>query len=157
MSAWTFLLRYRAKVILGAVFLVATNALALVIPYLLGRTIEALRAPDPAAHVASLAIWMIVFAAAQAVVRIGSRTLLFNAAREAEADLRSALFKHLMTLDPGYYRSHPVGDVMSRMTSDVQTVRAMWGPGILNVVNTSVLFVAALVLMLTIDPWLTLW
>ena len=157
MSAWTFLLRYRAKVILGAIFLVATNALALVIPYLLGRTIEALRAPDPAAHVPWLALWMIVFAAAQAFVRIASRTLLFNAAREAEADLRSALFKHLMTLDPGYYRSHPVGDVMSRMTSDVQTVRAMWGPGILNVVNTSVLFFAALALMLTIDPWLTLW
>jgi ATP-binding cassette subfamily B protein len=157
MSAWSFLLRYRAKVLLGAFLLVATNGLALVIPYLLGRTIEALRGDDPASTVPVLALAMIGFAVAQAFTRIGSRISLFNAARQAEADLRSSLFAHLMTLDPGYYRAHPVGDVMSRMTSDVQTVRAMWGPGILNLVNTSVLFVAALVLMVGIDPWLTLW
>jgi ATP-binding cassette subfamily B multidrug efflux pump len=156
-NAWTYLGRYRARLITGSALLLATNGLALAIPYLLGRTIDALRGADPAGEVPRLAMWMIGLAAAQAVARIGSRILLFNAARMAEADLRSALFAHLMKLEPSYYRSHPVGDVMSRLTSDVQTVRAMWGPGILNLVNTTMLFGAALFLMLGIDPWLTLW
>ena len=156
-GAWSFLFRYRARLVTGALMLVATNAFALAIPWLLGRTIDAMRGPDPAGDVPRLALAMIAMAVLQAVSRIGSRVSLFNAARMAEADLRSLLFGHLLTLEPAFYRGHSVGDVMSRLTNDVQTVRAMWGPGMLNVVNTAFVFTAALVLMLGIDPWLTLW
>lgn len=157
LSPWSFLGRYRANVALAAVMLICTNALALTIPWLLGRIVDALRGPDPAGQVPHLALAMMGFAVLQTVTRILSRTSLFNAARSAEADLRATLFGHLLTLEPGYYRDHPVGDVMSRLTNDVQTVRAMWGPGVLNLINTTVLFSAALVLMLRIDPWLCLW
>lgn len=154
---WGFLWHYRTRIVIGCALLVVTNAFALTIPWLLGRIIEALSGPDPADAVPPLAMAMIACAVIQATVRIGSRVALFNAARMAEADLRSQLFEHLLTLEPAYYRQHPVGDVMSRLTSDIQTVRGMWGPGLLNLVNTTVLFSVALVLMLGIDPWLTLW
>jgi len=156
-GAWTFVLRYRSRLLLGVLMLVATNGCALAIPWLLGRTIDALHGTDPAGYVPRLALGMIAIAVLQAATRIGSRIWLFNAARMAEADLRSTLFDHLLTLEPAYYRTHPVGDIMSRLTNDVQTVRAMWGPGLLNLVNTAFVFSAALVLMLGIDPWLTLW
>ena len=78
-------------------------------------------------HVPAQCGWMAVFALATAITRIFSRIWIFNAARAAEYDLRSDLFGHLMTLSPAYYREHPTGDVMSRLTNDVQTVRAMWG------------------------------
>jgi ATP-binding cassette subfamily B protein len=156
-SPWSYLRRYRVRIVLGCLALLVTNTLALTIPYLLGRTIDALREPDPADEVMRLALMMIGFAAAQAVVRVGSRIALFNAARMAEHDLRSDLFEHLMKLEPGYYRTHTTGDVMSRLTADVQTVRALWGPAILNVVNTTFVFGTAMVLMIGIDPVLTLW
>ena len=76
-----------------------------------------------------------MFAIATAMTRIASRVWIFNAARAAEYDLRSDLFGHLMTLSPGYYRDHPTGDVMSRLTNDVQTVRAMWGAGLVHLAN----------------------
>ncbi len=157
LGPWSYLFRYSGRLVTGSIMLVATNAFALAIPWLLGLTVDALRGPDPGATVPRLALWMIVMAALQAVTRIWSRVALFNAARMAEADVRSELFAHLLLLDPGFYRGHPVGDVMSRLTNDVQTVRAMWGPGLLNLVNTAFVFTAALVLMLGIDPWLTLW
>ncbi len=128
-GAWTFLFRYRARLVTGALMLVATNAFALAIPWLLGRTVDALSGPDPGGDVLPLALAMIAMAILQAVARIGSRVALFNAARMAESDLRSLLFGHLLTLEPAFYRDHPVGDVMSRLTNDVQTVRAMWGAG----------------------------
>ena len=86
-----------------------------------------------------------------------SRVWIFNAARAAEYDLRSDLFRHLLGLDLPWYRAHPTGDVMSRLTNDVQTVRAMWGAGILNVINTLAAFISVLVMMIRIDPLLTLW
>jgi ATP-binding cassette subfamily B protein len=137
--------------------LLATAALALTIPRLLGLTVEALQGESPEDSVPPLAMMMIGVAAVQAMTRIASRVLLFNAARYAEYDLRGKLFRHLLTLDSEYYRDHSTGDVMSRLTNDVQTVRAMWGPGLLNLVNTSFLFTVALTLMLRIDPVLTAW
>ncbi len=157
MSPLSPLARYKGRLLLGSVMLLGTCALALMIPWVLGRTIEALQGDDPASEVPWLALSMIGLAIAQAAVRIPSRTTLFNAARMAEYDVRSQLFSHLMKLEPAYFRDHPTGDVMSRLTNDVQTVRAMWGPGVLNLVNTAFMFTSALVLMLKVDPYLTLW
>jgi ATP-binding cassette subfamily B multidrug efflux pump len=154
---WTFILRYRGRLVSGTLMLLATNGFALAIPWLLGRAVDALGGPDPAGDVLPLAIAMAVMAILQAATRIVSRVALFNAARMAETDLRSILFGHLLTLEPAYYRAHSTGDVMSRLTNDVQTVRAMWGPGLLNLVNTVLVFTVALVLMLRMNPWLTLW
>ena len=81
MTAWSYLGRYRGRLVIGSALLLATSALALAIPYLLGRTIDALRGQDPAGEVPTLAMMMIGLAGAQAVTRIGSRVLLFNAAR----------------------------------------------------------------------------
>ena len=157
LSPWTYLRRYRGSVILGCLSLLATSALSLAVPYLLGRTIEGLRGDDPGGAVPPLALAMIGFALAQALARIASRLLLFNAARNAEFDLRSDLFGHLLVQAPSFYRKHTVGDIMSRLTTDVQTVRALWGPGVLNVVNTTFLFTTAVVLMINIDAELALW
>jgi len=71
----------------------------------------------------------------------------------AEYDLRSELFGHLMTLSPGYYRDHPTGDVMSRLTNDVQTVRRRCGArGAVHLTNAVTAFGAVLTMMLRLDP-----
>ncbi len=154
---WAVLRPYRSRVIGACIMLFCTAALALTLPKLLGRIVEALIGPEPAAQVPRLALYMVAIAVAGAATRIASRVLLFNAARMAEYDLRSTLFRHLLHLDSGFYRSNATGDIMSRLTNDVQTVRAMWGPGLLNIVNTSFLVSVALILMLQVDPVLTAW
>ncbi|HVV83079.1 MAG TPA: ABC transporter ATP-binding protein [Kofleriaceae bacterium] len=153
---WTYLLRYKRPIVGGVVMLLLTNALFLGIPYTIGRTVKALKAGDPDGIIPELALAMAGFAIATAVTRIYSRIWIFNAARAGEYDLRSDLFRHLMGLDQPYYRAHPTGDVMSRLTNDVQTVRAMWGAGILNLLNTTFAFATVLIMMVRIDPVLTL-
>ena len=154
-SSLAYLRPYGRGLVLGAVMLLATNLFGLGVPVMMGRAVDSLGDPD--APLAFLVGAMIAFAIATAITRIVSRILIFNAARGAEYDLRSQLFGHLMTLSPAYYRDHPVGDVMSRLTNDVQTVRAMWGAGLLNLVNTMIAFTTILGLMLWTDPVVTLW
>ena len=113
----------------------ATNLFFLGVPYYMSRGVQALKDGD-STTVPRAALLLIVFAIATAITRIFSRVWIFNAARAAEYDLRSDLFGHLMTLSPGYYRDHPTGDVMSRLTNDVQTVRAMWGAGLVHLANS---------------------
>jgi len=137
--------------------LLATNLLFLGVPETTRAAVNALKTAGHAGEVPRIALYMVLFAAGTALTRILSRVLIFNAARGAEYDLRSDLFGHLLTLDAGFYRKNPTGDVMSRLTNDVQTVRAMWGAGLLNVVNTTFAFVTVLIMMMRIDPIVTLW
>ncbi len=136
--------------------LALTNAAYLGVPEMLGRAVDAIGREDQS-YILGLVGWMAVFALLTAITRIASRILIFNAARAAEYDLRSDLFGHCMRLSPAYYRSHPTGDVMSRLTNDVQTVRAVWGFGIVSLGNALLAFVSVLGVMLATDPVVTLW
>nr|MBP9088954.1 ABC transporter ATP-binding protein [Kofleriaceae bacterium] len=154
-GAWSHLAAYRRSIAWGVFMLIATNGFFLGIPVTTGLVVEAIRAADYQ-RVLPLCLWMAGFALATAVTRIISRITIFNAARAAEYDLRSDLFNHLLHLDASYHRLHATGETMSRITSDVQTVRAMWGAGILNLANTAFAFATVLVMMVRIDPVLTI-
>ncbi len=174
-SSLGYLRPYRGAMARGVGMLLLTNLCYLGIPETLGRAVDAIGAEaDPTVrsidvasggqvasgihdHIVLLVLLLAGFAVATGLTRILSRVWIFNAARAAEYDLRSNLFGHLMTLSPAYYRDHPTGDVMSRLTNDVQTVRAMWGAGLLNLANAIVAFVTVLGVMLTTDPVVTLW
>ena len=135
----------------GVVMLIVTNLCFLGVLEFLKRAVAALSEGKPDL-VPSAVMLLIVFALATAVTRIVSRVWIFNAARAAEYDLRSELFGHLMKLSPAYYREHPTGDVMSRLTNDVQTVRAMWGAGLVHLANSVASFATVLTYMIWLDP-----
>ncbi|MBA2537991.1 MAG: ABC transporter ATP-binding protein [Deltaproteobacteria bacterium] len=177
-SSLGYLKPYRGAMVRGVVMLLLTNVFYLGIPETLKRAVDAIDATGADADPIVLAIDQMTgggvrrelydyifvliallagFAVITAITRIVSRIWIFNAARAAEYDLRSDLFGHLMTLSPAYYRTHPTGDVMSRLTNDVQTVRAMWGAGLLNLINAIVAFVTVLGVMIATDPIVTLW
>lgn len=150
-SSLGYLRPYRKMLVAGVVALLATNLCFLGVPEYLKRAVDALKNGQQD-RVPEAVILLVVFALATAVTRIASRVWIFNAARAAEYDLRSELFGHLMTLSPAYYREHPTGDVMSRLTNDVQTVRAMWGAGLVHLANSVTAFATVLTYMLWLDP-----
>jgi ATP-binding cassette subfamily B protein len=135
--------------------LIATNLFFLGVPEFLKRAVDELRLGNFDAVPSSILL-LTCFALATAVTRIFSRVWIFNAARSAEYDVRSELFAHLMTLSPAYYRDHPTGDVMSRLTNDVQTVRGMWGAGLVHLANSVASFATVLTYMLWLDPMVAL-
>jgi ATP-binding cassette subfamily B protein len=146
-------------VIAGCVCLAITNTLALAIPWLIKAAIDALRnLPAAAAH--RIVVWdaikIIILAVVQGLIRTWSRILIFNAGRNVEYALRRDLFAHLTTLEPGFYRRHPTGDVMSRMTNDLGAVRMLFGPGLLNLFNTAFVYATTLALLVRLSPRLTL-
>jgi ATP-binding cassette subfamily B protein len=151
---------------LGGLCLCVTSALAATIPGLLQRAIDALgtaaalgRATAAAANyrvVIQSAAFIALFAVAQAVIRTWSRVLIFNSGRNIEYALRRDLFRHLTALDPGFYRRHPTGDIMSRLTNDLGAVRMLFGPGLLNLANTTLTYAIMVPLLVRTSPRLTL-
>src|SRR6202043_1623984 len=133
-SSLGYLKPYRGALAQGVAMLLVTNLCYLGVPMFLARAVRAIK-DGKVDQVPTDVALLVVFSVITALTRIGSRVWIFNAARAAEYDLRSELFGHCMTLSPAYYRDHPTGDVMSRLTNDVQTVRAMWGAGAVHLAN----------------------
>jgi ATP-binding cassette subfamily B multidrug efflux pump len=146
---------------LGAICLGATNALALSIPWLIKGAIDALRTVGRAGGVQGLVVrnagLIAACALAQALIRTWSRILIFNAGRNIEYRLRGDVFRHLLRQDAGFFRAHPTGDVMSRLTNDLSAVRMLFGPGLLNLFNTALVYLTTLWLLVHLSPRLTLW
>ncbi len=77
--------------------------------------------------------------------------------RRCEADLRDRVFAHLQKLPLNYFQYTKTGDLMSRLTNDIQAVRELMGFGSLAIVDAFVVIIFSLTLMIAIDAWLTLW
>ena len=153
---WFWARPYRRSFVVGLLWLVATNALALGIPWLLRGAVHDL---TQGASVRRLALWasgMIALAFAQAWVRTISRLTILGASRRIAFDVREAFFAKLLALDAAYYDRHRTGDLMSRGVNDLQLLQSFYGPGLLNALNTAIVYVGTLALMLKLDAVLTL-
>jgi len=142
---------------LGALFLVATNGFALLIPWLLKLAVESVQSPGQAGRSPA---WyggaIIVAALLHGIIRIFSRTTLLHNARRIEYRIRQDLYERLLGLDLAYFNAERTGDLISRFANDLTNVRMLVGFGVLNILNTAVIYSAALFLMWRISPLLTL-
>lgn len=142
-----------------AVWLASTLAYTagfLAIPRLVGWCIASVEGSLGSGEAAHRAEVLALVALATAAVRYYSRTLVFNAAREIEYEIRNDLFRHLERLPQSFYFRWRTGDIMSRCVNDVNAVRMLLGVGVLNVIQTPILYVGAIAMMLRMDPSLTL-
>jgi len=142
-----------------AVWLASTLAYSagfVAIPWLVGWAIEAYETGLPAGEIVWRAQVLAAVAVVTAAVRFFSRTLVFNAAREIEYEIRNDLFAHLERLPRSFYSDWRTGDIMSRCVNDVNAVRLLLGVGLLNVVQTPILYLGSIGVMLSLNPMLTL-
>jgi ATP-binding cassette, subfamily B, multidrug efflux pump len=143
--------------LLGALLLVGTNACGLAVPWLMKLAIEGLQHPNPASLTPAQYGGLIAGAAIlQGIVRVFSRTTMLNAGRKIEYLLREDLYGKLLTLDRAYFSSWRTGDILSRLANDLTNVRMLLGFGVLSLINTVVVYTAAVFLMTRISPFLTL-
>ncbi len=147
---------YTKEFSFGVIALALTNFFGYLVPQLVKAAIDMLGRSFDTTRLAWLAAGIVGAALAQAVIRIQSRMLIFNGARDVERDLREHLFAHLLALPPDALAARGVGDLQSRITSDLTNVRLLFGAGVLNLANTIVAYAVALPLMLAQNARLTL-
>ncbi len=151
-----YLWRYRRRYLLGGLCLLGTTSLLMLVPWWIRGAIEVIERGDPHAELGGYVLWIALAAAAGGLLRGVSRSIIFNAGRNIEYELRNDLFAHLEKLPLGYYQSQRTGDLMSRAVNDINAVRMLLGPGFLNLVNTPLYAVYAAIFMFAMDARLTL-
>jgi len=153
-----FLRRHRRLFFLGILALLGTDAVHLLIPWFTRLALDGLTvARDQGWSLLRYPALIVLAAVCQGVFRFYWRTNVFGFSRNIEWDLRNALFAHLQRLPLSYFQHTKTGDLMSRLTNDLASVREMLGIGAVAALDGALLILAALPLMIGIDPWLTLW
>ncbi|HEY6398923.1 MAG TPA: ABC transporter ATP-binding protein [Solirubrobacteraceae bacterium] len=148
-----FLAPYRRGVTWSFVLAFGAIAATVLIPYLTGRAIDAVRSH----HRHALTMWAI------AIVAAGLGRLAFSVARRlvagkvslgVEVDLRNRLYGHLQRLELSFFDRQQTGQLMSRVTVDLQSVRFFLGYGLVFIAQSALSILLAAVAMFALQPTL---
>jgi ATP-binding cassette, subfamily B, multidrug efflux pump len=151
-----YVTRYRRAFLLGLACVITTTAITLASPWVLKYAIDDLTADVTAAKVRFYALALLGLAAVGGVFRFLMRRIIIGASRDIEYDLRNDFFAALQRLELSFFHQRRTGDLMSRATNDLGSVRQMIGPAVMYTSTTALTFVVAILMMVSIDPWLTL-
>jgi ATP-binding cassette, subfamily B, multidrug efflux pump len=153
---YSYMRRYRWQYVQGTLACVATNIVAVQFPRILGMAINRIQQGTTRELILIFALILVGISLVKGVFLYAQRWILIGISREIEFDLRNDLFRNLETQDSGFYQRYRTGDIMARMTNDLNAVRMLLGPALMYSANTIFLSVFALFFMLRISPYLTL-
>jgi ATP-binding cassette, subfamily B, multidrug efflux pump len=151
-----YVIRHRRTFALGLICSFVATGIGLVAPLVLQRAVDDLTQGVTRAKLLLYASTLLGIALVGGLFRFWTRRILIGASREIEYEMRNDFFAHLQALPLSYFQAHRTGDLMSRATNDLNAVRMMVGPAVMYSANTILGFVAAIAVMISIDPWLTL-
>ena len=151
-----YLARYKAQFAWSAVYVLVSNITYSLLPLAIGRATDDILRGTTARHLETFAAIIITIALVRGIFLYLTRWTLIGISREIEFDLRNDLFRTLETQSPDFYQKNRTGDIMARMTNDLNAVRMLLGPAIMYTANTIVFSAAALYFMIRMSPLLTL-
>ena len=153
---FSYMRRYRWGYLWGTLSCVCTNAIWVLFPLVIEKAVDAMGHGAARGTILLFAGLLVTIAMVKGVFLYAQRWILIGISREIEFDLRNDLFKKLERQDSGFYQRYRTGDIMARLTNDLNAVRMLLGPALMYSANTAFFTVGALFFLLRISPWLTL-
>tara|TARA_R110002012_G_scaffold319389_2_gene539665 strand:- start:52196 stop:53953 length:1758 start_codon:yes stop_codon:yes gene_type:complete len=161
-----YFLKYKWKVIIGIFITIVSKIFLLFTPELIGSSIDVVDdfrkgiITDVAIVKQELLInivYIIGAAIITGVLTFFMRQTIINVSRYIEFDLKNEIYQQYQKLSLNFYKKNRTGDLMNRISEDVNSVRMYAGPAIMYSINTFTLFVIAIFFMYRQAPTLTLY
>jgi ATP-binding cassette subfamily B multidrug efflux pump len=152
----TYLRLYRGLTALAVLLLLAGAGLALIGPALTQRAIDVAIPAGDTGLLATLAALFLVALLLDFAVEYGQTLLTAYIGQRVMYDLRMQIFSHLQRLSISFFDRNPVGRLMTRVTSDVETLNELFSSGVVTVFGDLFTLVAIMTMMLIMDWQLAL-
>ena len=150
-----FLRPYRRAVIASLFFACLAMVMTVLIPLLVGDTVDAITE-----HRRSDILPLVLAILGAGVLRLGltviRRLIAGRVSVDVEFDLREHMYRHLQTLELGFFDGQQTGQLMSRATVDLQSIRFFLGYGLIFLTQNALTILLASAVMIAIKPWLAL-
>jgi len=150
-----YLRPYRGRLYLVTLIAAAATLLALAGPYLMGRAVDSLAGRDATALL-HLALLMLAAYVSSTLAQIAQGMMLARIAQRAMRTLRAELFDHLQKLSLAFFDSRAQGELMSRLTNDMDAVSQVLTNNFAQLFTGLLSLVTILAIMFALSPWLAL-
>ena len=152
-----YLLRYRAGFILAFVMNLGGNLLALAGPYLSGKAVDAIRPGNvDFGTVFYFAGWMVVCYVCSAILSLFLQYWMITLSRKVVYQMRQDVFSHLLTLPAGYFDTRQTGDILSRISYDIDTINTSLSEDVIQLMTTVITVTGSFIMMVLVSRELVL-
>jgi ATP-binding cassette subfamily B multidrug efflux pump len=151
-----YLAAYRITLIVVLVFILASTILGLIGPYLMGVAIDRYIEAKQVSGLAGIALWMLVVFVLGNICDAASGWLMAGISQKALKDVRCELFEHLQTLSLKFFDSNTAGELMSRLTNDIDAINQAVSQNVVSLVASVLSMGGILIAMFVLNVWLAL-
>ena len=140
---------------------VVSTLLGLVAPYLMSIAIDRFITPDSPvggdrAGLVRVSLAMLAAYLGSWLAGVGQSVLVARVSQKAMRELRRELFEHVQTLSLSYYDRHPHGELMSRLTNDLDAINRVVSQNVISLFSGLLTLVGVVGMMFALNVWLAL-
>src|ERR1700722_15358925 len=148
-------LRHRGRIALAFVALLVASAATLAVPFAVRRMIDYGFSEGRVGLIHDYFIAMIGVVAVLALASGARYYLVMTLGERVVADLRGDLFAHLTRLDPSFFDSEKVGEIVSRLSADTTQLKSAFGSSASIALRNFFMFIGAASMMVVTSPKLS--
>ena len=146
-----FLRPYRRGVIASMILALAAMGMTVLIPWLVGRGINRIDAGDKVG-LQTFAVVVVIAGILRLALTVYRRLVAGQVSLGIEQTLRDKVYGHLQELELGFFDQNQTGQLMSRVTVDLQAVRFFLGYGLIFMIQSALTIILASVAMFIVEP-----
>ncbi len=154
-----YMMQYKFFLLSALILTIGSNLLALMGPMLSGYAIDAIE-PGPGKVVFSRVFYyaglMVLFYLFSSILSYILSILMIHISRKVVYQMRNDVFVHLMELPVGYFDTHQTGDIISRISYDIDTINTSLANDLVQILTTFITVIGAFAMMIAISPKLVL-
>lgn len=154
-----YMLRYKWMLSLAMIMTIGSNLFALVGPMLSGYAIDAISLGNGMVDFTTVfyyAAWMAGFYVISAILSYLLSVLMITISRKVVYQMRKDVFDRMLDLPIGYYDMHQTGDIISRISYDIDMVNESLSSDLIQILTTVITVAGACYMMVIISPRLVL-
>lgn len=156
---WKYLYAYKGKIVLALLLTIISNVFALIGPKLSGYAVDAIEFGEGKVQFEKVfyyAGWMVVLYLLSSIFSFVLSRLMVKISQLTVQKMRQDVFEKLMVLPVGYFDQNQTGDIISRISYDIDTVNTSLSTDLIQILASIITVLGSLALMINISPILTL-
>jgi len=147
---------YRPHILTIVILTIIGTLLSLVGPYLIGVAIDQFIIARNYDGLIRLTLILLGAYAASSVTSMAAGWIMATISQRSLKKLRKQLFEHLQTLSLSFFDRRPAGDLMSRLTNDIDAIGAALAQNVTQLIRNMITLIGIVVIMFTLNLWLAL-
>jgi ATP-binding cassette, subfamily B, multidrug efflux pump len=151
-----YFLRFKSQLLAVSACVVVYTLLGLLGPYLMGHAIDRYVAARDAGGLVQTVLWMLAAYLSSNAIQLVSNWVMAGVSQRALSDLRRQLFGHLQQLPIAFFDQRPAGELMSRLTNDIDAVNQAVSQNITALLASMLSMTGIVVAMFVLDHRLAL-